>query len=60
MLNTQHTPKEEAQVPEAAPPRLVHSVAVKHVPLNPLRVDMLEKENKAKTSYGCERFSSFY
>ena len=42
MLNTQHTPKEEAQVPEAAPPRVVHSVAVKHVPLNPLRVDMLE------------------
>ena len=25
MENTQHTPKEEAQVPEAVPPLLVHS-----------------------------------
>ena len=25
---TQQTPKDEAQVPEADPPRLVHSVAV--------------------------------
>ena len=26
MENTQHTPKEEAQVPEAVPPLLVHSI----------------------------------
>ena len=26
--NTQHTPKEEAQVPEAVPPRVVHSEVV--------------------------------
>ena len=28
ILNTQQTPKEEAQVPEAVPPRLVHSLEV--------------------------------
>ena len=28
MLKTQQTPKEEAQDPEAVPPRLVHSEAV--------------------------------
>ena len=34
--NTQHTPKEEAQVPEAVPPLLEHSEEVKQVPLYPL------------------------
>jgi hypothetical protein len=32
-LKTQQTPKDEAQVPDAVPPLLVHSEAVKHVPL---------------------------
>ena len=35
MENTQHTPKEEAQVPEAEPPLASHSEAVKQVPLYP-------------------------
>ena len=33
---TQHTPNDEAHVPDADPPLEVHSVLVKHVPLNPL------------------------
>ena len=36
MENTQHTPKDEAQVPEAVPPLASHSEAVKQVPLYPL------------------------
>ena len=34
--NTQQTPNDEAHVPDADPPLAVHSVLVKHVPLNPL------------------------
>ena len=42
MENTQHTPKEEAQVPEAVPPLLEHSEAVKQVPLYPLEAPHAE------------------
>jgi len=35
-LKTQQTPNEEAQVPDAVPPLLVHSDAVKQVPLYPV------------------------
>ena len=34
--NTQQTPNDDAHVPDADPPLEVHSVLVKHVPLNPL------------------------
>ena len=43
--NTQHTPKEEAQVPEAVPPLLEHSEEVKHVPLYPLEAPHAELGN---------------
>ena len=36
MEKTQQTPKDEAQVPEAVPPRVLHLEEVKQVPLNPL------------------------
>ena len=42
MENTQHTPKEEAQVPEAVPPLASHSEEVKQVPLYPLEAPQAE------------------
>ena len=42
MENTQHTPKEEAQVPEAVPPLASHSDEVKQVPLYPLEAPQAE------------------
>ena len=45
MENTQHTPKEEAQVPEAEPPLASHSEAVKQVPLYPLEALQAELGN---------------
>ena len=42
MVNTQHTPKEEAQAPEAEPPLASHSEAVKQVPLYPLEAPQAE------------------
>ena len=45
MENTQQTPKEEAQVPEAVPPLAVHSEDVKHVPLYPFEAPQAEFGN---------------
>ena len=45
MENTQHTPNEEAQVPEAVPPLASHSDEVKQVPLYPLEAPQAELGN---------------